>query len=144
MNTQDLFNQLYAEPCFGGVIGVDQLPDHISMPTFFVVNTSVSSTPGLRWLCLYFPINSPPEVFDSLAINIYNYHTHFESVLLNNSKSYLRNTKRIQNYGSETCGEHCVFFAKHRVRRHNFKSIMTYCYTDDLAKNDKMVQSFLQ
>ena len=137
MNSLEIYAALKNEIGFRGVFAVDEVPKLKTYPSLFVVNTGLSSTPGRHWVVVYFPVSGPNEFFDSLGKDLKHYNKIFQSIL--GGREYIHNTIRLQNFGSATCGEHCIFFTKHRLRGYTFKTIMLKYSLHDLSKNDAMV-----
>ena len=143
MNTQEIYTLLESEQHFGGVFPADKIPLHFELPKLFIVNTDSSQQLGSHWTCFFFPKIGFAEYFDSRANSPNFYNSYFEKALVRHSKLYFANLKHVQGSETNTCGMHCVFFALHRLRGHEFKRIMEQCYSDNLLTNDNMVQSFI-
>ncbi len=51
--------------------------------------------------------------------------------------------KQVQDFTSDTCGQHCVFFLYHMSKGYTYENIVKRYY-DDLIKNDAMVVRFVK
>jgi hypothetical protein len=143
MNTQELtlfcLTDPYIRKCFGGVIPADKLPvfDY-GKPKVFIVNTEKEGEDGEHWICIF--TSNIPEYFDSLGQQP---QPDFVNFLINQGPNYLRNTRRVQDYYSNTCGLYCLFYAYFRCRRYSFQDIMDM-FSYNLKQNEFIVKTFYQ
>lgn len=121
----------------GGVFSIDNLPESVSESIYFI-NSDPSYLPGMHWICVYFPKNSPAEFFDSLG-HAPNYYSQKLSLFMKNT--FIYNTRRLQAYNSNTCGLYCLFFLYYRIRGYSFSEILEN-FTPNLDINDKIVIDF--
>ncbi len=61
----------------------------------------------------------------------------------NNSIHVEYSKKQVQDFTSDTCGQHCVFFLYHMSKGHAYENIVKKYY-DDLIKNYAMVVRFVK
>ena len=108
---------------FAGVFAADTLPPIITnLPKFLIVNSDVQSGPGQHWLGIYLPEQGPAEFFDSLGLFPIRY---FEQFLIKHGPPYIYSNKRLQNYGSDTCGLYVLYFVICRSVGFTFYDIVT-------------------
>ncbi len=50
--------------------------------------------------------------------------------------------KQVQDFTSDTCGQHCVFFLYHMSKGYTYENIVKR-YCDDLIKNDTRINTNL-
>jgi hypothetical protein len=125
---------------YGGVRACDRLPIYVTgRPKFYIANTKPHDHPGEHWVCLYFDDTS--EFYDSTGNRPQSYSAEFEYMMVIHSPQYLYNTKRIQNYFSNCCGQHCLFYAFQRCLGYSMREIINQ-FTDNLSENDKTVVDF--
>jgi hypothetical protein len=112
MNVSQIIRKLRARPEFAGVYAADELPLTVEgRPRLLVVNSDVASGLGKHWLALYFPEDGVNQFFDSTGHAPDYYHPRFQNLLSNNGTSYKFLNVRFQDFGSNTCGHYCVFYA---------------------------------
>ena len=128
---------------FSGVFAADTLPSNIShLPKFLIVNSDVQSGPGQHWLALYIPPQGPPEFFDSLGLSPKQYLASFEQFLINHGPQYIYSDKRLQNYGSNTCGLYVLYYVILRCRGFTMHDIINNL-SSNLAQNDILTLNFV-
>ena len=131
MNSQEIENILIRHcKLFGGVYAADEI-NEIPFPSFVVVNTHESGLNGEHWIAMYVNENIC-EFFDSLGQSPLNYHVYWQSFLLNKTKTYIHNTEKIQLEGTNTCGEHCIFYIIMRSNGISFSNILKALETVDV------------
>ncbi len=64
-------------------------------------------------------------------------------IFFNNSIHMEYSKKQVQDFTSDTCGQHCVFFLYHMSKGYAYENIIKK-YHDDLIKNDDMVVRFVK
>ena len=117
------------------VCASDELPPR---GRFVVANTDPSHQPGSHWVCIYVPTRAPAEYFDSTG---HPPPPVFEDYLTRRSSKYKRNFVRVQDYGTDTCGEFCVYYVDRRRRGWSFQKIMD-SFTQDLTLNEMLVSFY--
>ncbi len=130
---------------FGGVYPADKLPTIVRhRPRIYIANTDPSSEPGKHWVSLYFPRNGPSEFFDSLGHSPRYYGWRFERALLNEGRGYLFNGLRIQQEGTITCGQFCLYYAFHRCRGESMDKIVKRFHRHNLRLNEDIVELYFR
>ena len=128
---------------FAGVFAADTLPSNISsLPKFLIVNSDDQSGPGQHWLGLYIPEQGPSEFFDSLGFSPKQYLASFERFLINHGPQYIFSNKRLQNYGSDTCGLFVLYYVILRCKGYNMQDIVNN-FSSNLAQNDILASHFV-
>lgn len=139
MDTQELLHCLMHETDFGGVTSVNRL-NLIEKNKFYIVNTDASYNPGKHWVAIF--TSKIPEFFDSLGQAPSHYDRRFECLMIHQGPVYRYNSKRIQNYGSETCGQYCIYYVMQRSKGYSMEDIVNNFSGIDLYGNDKKVYRF--
>jgi hypothetical protein len=145
MNTLEIKSCFTNVKRFGGVIARDDLlllsENEISNHNkFFIVNTDPRNKPGKHWICIYVDKESC-EFFDSLGRHPSYYHNTFVYFLINNGPRFSYNSKRIQNFGSNLCGEYCVQFAILRSNGYSMNDILAR-FSNNFEMNDVLAVNF--
>ena len=119
------------------VCGLDQLPKKGG--GYVIANTEPSYMRGSHWVCLYTPRRGMPEYFDSSGNMPL---PQMEVYLTRYAPKYKKNTRRVQDYGTDTCGEFCVYYVKKRREGWSFKKIMD-SFSEDLLFNEVLVSLYI-
>ena len=139
MNTtqlqQYMLSDSYIKQYYGGVLARDQIPIYVNKPKIFIVNTDPINQPGQHWVSMW--IDEVSEHFDSIGQKPLKDFEHF---LISNGPQYMFNSKRLQNYNSNVCGQYCLFYAYYRCRGYKFKEIIDM-FSKNLMLNDVKVNS---
>nr|DAC81397.1 TPA_asm: adenain [Pimephales minnow adintovirus] len=150
MNTLQLtaiMDKMTCKTNFLGVLPCDQLPKKPvrTLPTMAIVNTDPAGLPGEHWLAVYLPEQGPACFFDSFGNppNSPRFPTTIEHFLATNHPQVLYSDRRVQDYSSNTCGQHCLFFLYHLAKGCDYDRVMKL-YSEDYIKNDKMVSRFVK
>lgn len=139
MNSSEINYRLRHVNQFGGVRPADKLPSKIKRrPRAYIVNTDKSHQPGRHWVAFYFPSRGPAEFFDSMGRPPDFYHKRFKNVLLNN---YIYNDKRLQQYGTRTCGHFCLYYVILRCRGWSMRRIVNTFDFVNLNYNERIVNN---
>ena len=140
MNTQQLQQYMLMDPYirqyYGGVISSDQLPLVVKKPTVYIVNTDPSWLPGEHWVTFF--MDTVCEQFDSSGIAP---RKEFETFLIAYGPNYKFNTKRVQDYDTDTCGLYCLMYAYFRCRGYSFDDFINM-FKDNLSVNEIIVKYF--
>lgn len=112
--------------------------DNVKKERFVIANTDKSGGPGKHWVAFYFNESGHDEFFDSLG-NTAEYY-NFGHVL---RKPYLRNRNRLQDFGSDTCGQYCIYYVVCRYVGMSLKDIVNTFSVRDLEMNDRFVRTFV-
>lgn len=101
--------------------------------------------PGEHWLAIYVSREGESCFFDSFGNSPDNirFPTLIRNFLRTNSIRITYSNKQVQDFTSDTCGQHCVFFLYHMSKGYNYENFIKL-YHDDLMKNDKMVDHFVK
>lgn len=150
MNTVQLTGVMDKISCntyFLGVLPCDYLPKTPlrTLPSMVLINTDPSGLPGQHWLAIYINDDSVACFFDSFGNkpDYQGFHPVIKDFLNINSTKVLHSTVQVQDFSSDTCGQHCVFFLYHMSKGFDYDYVMKL-YTYDLIKNDKMVSTFVK
>ena len=128
---------------YGDVCAADQLPMTIRYrPRLYIVNTDPRSKPGHHWTAFYFPRRGPAEFFDPIGHSPDHYNKRFKRALLKNARHYKYNKIRVQDIGTMTCGQFCLFYAYYRCRGFSMKRILNLL--SDPLENERIVTLFVQ
>ena len=102
-----LGKDIYARPVFKGVFPRDKLPNKVSYPAAYVVNTDKSNESGEHWLAIYYDSKGECTFFDSFGQEpkYYGLQTFLEKT----SKNFIINKQQVQSLFSNTCGHYCIF-----------------------------------
>ena len=120
------------------------LPKNINSERSFIVNSDISTGKGEHWVSIFFPLNSPPEFFDSLGKCPSSYSHFLLNFLIENSpKGFIYNYIRLQDKQSSNCGLFCIYFLYHRLKGFAFEEIMDK-FSRNLKKNDIEVVCFYE
>ena len=112
-------------------------------PNVIILNTDESDGRGLHWVALYVPYSGPLEFFDSLGESPESYHDYFRDWLVASGRSYMRNEYRYQDYGTDTCGEFCVYYGVKRLRGEPMPEIVHSLNARNLHLNEFLVSDFI-
>lgn len=136
MNTLQIQKQLRGYKKFNGVYPADSIP-HLAVGEAVIVNTDPHDKPGEHWIAMYMSEEGELEYFDSfglppLSTNIQEYISKSPHI------SFSYSTIQLQHEDSETCGNHCIAYVKHRLSGHPLICLIAH-YTKNSKTNDKKV-----
>lgn len=122
---------------FLGVLPCDQ--------SMTIINTHPSELPGEHWLAVYFTREGTACFFDSFGNppDDERFPYTIKNFLVTNSTNTLYSARRVQDFTTDVCGQHCVFFLHQLARGHGYNDVMRQ-YSDDYIKNDRMVLLFVK
>ena len=126
---------------YGGVLPRDHLPTSPVKPSFYIVNQDESSEAGSHWIVVFMRDNKLTEHFDPLGKVP---DQHFKDYMSFQSRNYMYNTKRCQNYLSNLCGQYCLFYCYFRAREYSMQDILDMFNENDLVYNDQLVYFFYE
>ncbi|KAL0152653.1 hypothetical protein M9458_052376 [Cirrhinus mrigala] len=119
---------------FLGVLPSDYMPERPlrNLPAMAIVNTHPAELPGEHWLAVYLSQEGYGCFFDSFgnAPNSNRFPPSIKKFLITNSPVVLYSTKRVQDFTSDVCGQHCVFFLYHLARGRDYNYVLNL-YSDD-------------
>lgn len=138
MNNVEISAQLRGYNSFVGVFPCDRLP-RLKPGQAMIVNTEPHTKPGEHWVAFYMTKSGALEYFDSFGLpplvpQLRKYintqaHTRFS-----------HSTIQLQHETSETCGNHCIAFVKHRLLNQPFINLLAH-FSSSLEDNDHKVYS---
>ncbi len=150
MNTVQLtaiMDKILCNTHFLGVLPSDQLPERPlrNLPSMSISNTHSSNLPGEHWIAVYLTQDSSGCFSDSYgnAPDSERFPISIKKCLISNVPVMLYFTKRVQDFTSDVCGQHSVFFLYHLARGRDYNYVMNL-YSDDYIKNYKMVSLFVK
>lgn len=150
MNTVQLtaiMDKISCNVHFLGVLPSDQLPERPlrNLPSMLMMNIHPAELSGEHWLAVYLQSDGTGYFFDSFgnAPNSDRFPATIKNFLLTNAVDTIYSDRRVQDFESDTCGQHCVFFLYHLTRGHDYNNVMKL-YSDDYIKNDKMASCFVK
>ncbi len=110
-----------------------------------IFNTNPSTEPGQHWAAIYINNDGVSFFFDSFGGDPKDpyFPKNIRDFLKNNSIHMEYSKKQVQDFTSDTCGQHCVFFLYHMSKGYAYENIVKKYY-DDLIKNDDMVVQFVK
>ena len=135
-------NQLW-ERNYGGIYACDKIPNNLCKTCDFgiICNLSKSTSLGTHWIAIFMPREGMClEYFDSYGLPPNN--KFILSFLGENNLSYCYNRGQIQKFGSDECGEYCIFFLLLRFSGVEFEKIINI-FTNDLEQNDEFVSNII-
>ena len=139
MDTVELVQALKNVKHFGGVLPADRL-GLCQRNKLYIINTDPSDKLGTHWVAVY--LCAIPEFFDSVGHHPTFYHEVFEQLLIDFGPNYRYNNKRLQNYGSNTCGQYCIYYVMSRIMGYSLHNIVHRFQCSNLQLNDMNVIKF--
>ncbi len=135
-------NNNITKPYFNGVYAANQIPIYgLKYPGFIIVNTKPDTHSGEHWVVFFYISENYIEFFDSLGFTPYafpDFITFFEK----NKITVDYNTKQLQNFKSDGCALHCLYFCYFKCKlKYSLDSFLHYYYTSDTIFNDCYVLS---
>ena len=141
MNSTQIMQALKGVTEFGGIFASDELPNYIpNKPVYIIVNTDPASKPGKHWLALYID-GICNELYDSLGKDASSYNKHIEYFMIIQSPKYKYNSQRLQNFGSDVCGNYCIQYIILREMGYSINEIVRD-FSENLVNNDEIVTEF--
>ena len=126
----------------GGVLRKDLLPLRPTRPSLFIVNQDTSDKSGSHCIVVFLSGEGDfAEYFDQLGKEP---DTDFKNYLTLQSKGYIFNTQKCQNYLSNLCGHYCFFYCYFRARGCSMGTILNMFDKQNLFYNDQLVFRFYQ
>lgn len=141
MNTLQLLESLHKIPAHTGVFPSDRIPKIWTKPSAYIFNTRPHSHPGEHWTAMFVNRDGRGIFFDSFGEppSIPEYLQRIRK----NTTLYVYNKKQLQSLDSTVCGEFCVFFLHCMCIGLNLDQFIDL-FTDDTAKNDKLVHEYVE
>lgn len=126
------------------VLPCDHLPERPlrNLLAMTIVNMHPSHLPGQHSTAVYLSHDGVGCFLDSLGNppDSKLFSTSMKNFLTSNAAVVLYSTKRVQDFMSDTCGQHCVFCLYHLARGHDYNYVLNL-YSDDYIKDNKMVSN---
>lgn len=138
MNTSQIKHKLRGYSGFVGVFPCDRLPQ-LKPGQAMIVNTDPHNEPGEHWVAFYKSHTGYLEYFDSFGMPplvplIRNY------INRSDHGKFSYSTVQLQHESSQTCGNYCIAFVKHRLLNQPFVNLLAH-FTSSFKDNDKKVYS---
>lgn len=132
---------------FLGVFACNQLPtgDFYKLPACAIINTDPSTMPGAHWLAIYMMEDGTAAFFDSFGVPPMSeiFPPSIYSFLQKNCPRIQYSNRQVQDFTSDKCGQHCIFFLYHMQKKCNYHGVMAK-YSHNLVRNDTLVYNFVQ
>ena len=128
----------FTKKIYGGVVARDELPDKVSYPSCYIINTRQRTHSGEHWLAVFYDNKGQADFFDS-----YGHHPSYFNLtefLDKTSSSWSYNHKRIQGLSTH-CGYYCLLYLFFRARMKSNK-FFTFFSKNSLL-NDKKVDYYI-
>ena len=124
---------------FRGIFPKDLLSQTTEYPSLYIVNHDTSEKAGSHWIVLFVQNEAITEYFDPLG-NIPD--KYIANYMMVQSKTFMYNVKRCQNFRSNLCGQYCLFYCYFRSRGYLMQDILSMFNEKDLEYNDQLVYYF--
>ena len=140
MNGRELntFAKLLKISRWRGIYFADQIPVNLKPKDIYIINCCSSKkikSRGHHWLAVHIKNKNIVEIFDSSGLH----PNQLKNLKLPSCKKIFFNSRRLQNYRSETCGLYCLFFAKLRSNGIKNWNFVGRYFSKNLEKNDKYI-----
>lgn len=141
MNSSEIRKQLRGYKNFVGVFPCDSLPQ-LQANQAMIVNTDPHNKPGEHWVAFYMDIPEHLEYFDSFGLPpiVHHLRKYINSSVHNN---FVYSSVQLQHNSSDTCGNHCIAFVKHRLNKQPFVTLLAH-FTSCTEDNDNKVHQATQ
>jgi len=143
----DIFSRLpNIKSEYKGTFSADKLPKKLKQHNFAIINTDLSSGPGIHWYVMFKYSSSSLEVFDSLGIDSIKRNFLDENVQLSSIKEIEFNTNQFQKDNTDSCGKFTVYFIVNRLYNldQTFKQTLAELFVENLEANEERVEAFYQ
>ena len=136
---KNINSDILANKYFIRVFPRDLLPQKVTYPSSFIINTDNSNKPGEHWLAIYINGDCQLHFFDPLGLPpvFYGLDEYFNNI----ASIYQFNTLQYQNIFSNHCGFYCLLFIFIKSRNKNFNSKL---FTKDFEKNDEIIEKLIK
>jgi hypothetical protein len=148
MNSNQLraiLSQHIPESFQSGVYACDQLAD-IQRSTFAIIlNSDISTGPGVHWLAIY-KDNTNLEFFDSFGkpIAYYANSKFIKTFLQQYGNKVILNHQQLQSPLTNVCGQYCIYYLVNRINNVTLTNIVNNFSFSNLIKNDDKVENFVR
>ena len=128
---------------FAGVYGANELPKTLNkIPFLAIVNTDPSNLPGSHWVAIFVYSKDGRiigEFFDSFGKKPEVYDRSFKHFFDRNCSFVSWNRSHLQKFGSNVCGQYCIYFAFYRCRFIPMSTLIGKTFTKNKKENDNVV-----
>lgn len=131
-----------AKGIFKGVYPSDELPYFTEKPYSFIANTDGKSLPGVHWVSFYVDSDGI-EFFDSYGRSPYSKMFPFSFGEYIKNKQCLYNTRIVEGFFDDTCGNFCIYMTCLRARGITFSEIID-SFSCDSEYNRYIVLNFFK
>jgi hypothetical protein len=132
INTRKIYKGTY--PC-------DQIPKRKiagNRGEFYCVNLEESWKPGNHWVGIYIT-GKTIEIFDTGGRSLINHKYLRELLKFHNDKQYNYNSRQIQSYTSDLCGEFVCLYCLSKVKNLSLSNFINIFNFLNLNRNDCLV-----
>lgn len=129
---------------FKGIYSSDQLPKSLKNLQFIIVNTDVSSGPGIHWYCVV-RLKNLVEVFDSLGVSSDSQKEYITSHFNFKGVTHITfNSTQLQPLTSSYCGEYVLMYLYERYFNLDllFDDLLNEIFRNSTGQNDEVVLKF--
>lgn len=138
MNTHELNHAMRNFKGFKGTWPCDMIPP-IKANQGVIVNTAPRAHPGEHWVAIYRPAHGRVEYFDSFGLPpLVPAAIDYMSRIAPHGWTY--SMTALQHETTDSCGQHCVNFLKHRLSAQSMAHILAHMSYDRL-ENDHIVKN---
>lgn len=129
---------------FKGVYSINDIPRHLKVREFVVVNLSKKSEKGTHWFCIVRSHFKLYEVFNSLGFS--NLDVLLPYVRVGANADFVFNQRAYQLHNTNTCGFYVIHFLIHRVLNFDlsFHHLLAEIYVTNNEENENIVTTFCQ
>ena len=128
------------ENLFLGCYARDELPESVPRPSCLIANTDTSDGGGEHWVAFYFTEDDVGEFFCSYGLPPTEYGEFCG--LIATCSDFIWSDRRLQGYGSYSCGQYCVYYLVNRNQGRTDDEIIAD-FTTDLSLNDCLVADWM-
>ena len=141
IDIENLLQKLNSQLSFY-VVAENQLNFKVLHEAIVISNTQPIGLPGKHWVAFYVKPNKSVEFFDSFGLLPSYYSEHFVQFIKINSSNnfYVRNTKQIQNDGSNLCGLYCMLYYYTKTQNYTFEMFLQWFKQDTFLNDRKCLQ----
>lgn len=116
------------------VYGADQVPCQAPYPRCAIANTDPIDLPGQHWVGLFWSAPGQGDFFDSYAIPPQRFRSRWQCF-----EGFEQAPHPIQQWTSDVCGDHVLYYLYHRCRGTPLAKIVHYFSPSNLLYNDTAV-----
>ena len=147
MNGRQMETAVASVPClqryFGGMWSRDTLPETVSYPSFYVVNTDLAHRPGEHWVAIILRNNSYGVFFDSFGRTPEEWGEEFKDFMDAHVARYDHFDTQIQSNDSISCGLFVLTFVFSFMCMSLSLIECKMLFDVNLSLNEKIVNAFV-